>query len=376
MQIKFVPPEFVENSSPEEIQRRMMNNLPKDIDDTPGGFPWDFTFPTAIQKAELIQFHLVRTLMLMFPMWAWGEWLDRHAEMCGITRRPAGYASGVLTVEGDPGTRIKEGSVFATQATDTDSSLLFRAEKDVEIPEEGTAEVSVIAASAGIKSNVPVGTVNLMAVPIKGISSVTNKKAITGGTDTESDESLRERIQEANTAPISFVGNDSDYIRWAKEVVGVGSVVVLPEWNGPGSVKLVILDSNGKPGNTSILSSVYDYIVSPNDRQKRLAPIGATVTVTAPETIEMRFRATIVLDEGFTLQAVQDGFKKNLLQYYEEAKQEGVLVYTKMAAVLSDTAGVDDYTEFLVNDKRENIPISQALYPETTEVHFEDGDKA
>ena len=169
------------------------------------------------------------------------------------------------------------------------------------------------------------------------------------------------------------MGNDSDYIRWAKEVVGVGSVVVLSEWNGPGSVKLVILDSNGKPGNTSILSSVYDYIVSPNDRKRRLAPIGATVSVAAPETIEMRFRATIVLDEGFTLKAVQDGFAKDMLQYYEEAKQEGMLVYTKMAAVLSDTAGVDDYTDFLVNDKKENIMISQALYPETTEVHFEDG---
>ena len=177
MQIKFVPPEFVENSSPEEIQRRMMNNLPEDIDDTPGGFPWDFTFPTAIQKAELIQFHLVRTLMLMFPMWAWGDWLDRHAEMCGLTRRPAGYASGVLTVEGDPGTRIKAGSVFATQATDTDSSLLFRVVEDMEIPKEGITEISVIATAPGTKSNVPAGAVKLMAVPIKGISSVVNKEA-------------------------------------------------------------------------------------------------------------------------------------------------------------------------------------------------------
>lgn len=374
MKIKFVPPEFVENNSPEEIQRRMMNNLPDGIDDTPGGFPWDFTFPTAIQKAELIQFHLVRTLMLMFPMWAWGEWLDRHAEMCGLTRRKAGYASGNLTVEGTPGTRIKEGTMFATPATDSGSSLLFRVVENVEIPEEGTADVSVIAAASGTKSNVPAGTVTLMVVPVKGISGVTNKKAITGGTDTENDESLRERIQEANTSPISFVGNDSDYVRWAKEVIGVGSVVVLPEWDGPGTVKLVILDSNGKPGNESILSSVYDYIVSPNDRQRRLAPIGATVTVTAPETVEMRFRADIVLDEDFTLRAVQDGFAKNILRYYEEAKQEGMLVYTQMAAVLSETAGVDDYTEFFVNDKKENIPISLALYPETVEIHFEDGD--
>lgn len=373
MQIKFVPPEFVENNSPEEIQRRMMNNLPDGIDDTPGGFPWDFTFPTAIQKAELIQFHLVRTLMLMFPMWAWGDWLDRHAEMCGLVRRPAGYASGILTVQGECGTQIRAGSMFATLATETDSSILFRVGEDTEIPEEGTVDIFVTAVSPGIRSNVPAGAVTLMTVPVKGILNVANKEAITGGTDIEDDESLRERIQEANAAPISFVGNDTDYIRWAKEVVGVGSVVVIPEWNGPGTVKLVILDSNGKPGNETILDNVYEYIVSPNDRKNRLAPIGATVTVSAPETVEISFSAVVILDKDFTVEAVKDGFAKNIMRYYEEAKQEGMLIYTQMAAVLSETAGVDDYEGFFVNGKKENIPISQALYPETMGIHFEDG---
>lgn len=69
----FVPPEFVSDSNPEDIQERMMTSLPADIDDMPGGFPYDFTMPTALEKSELIQFHLVRTIMLMFPMWSWGE---------------------------------------------------------------------------------------------------------------------------------------------------------------------------------------------------------------------------------------------------------------------------------------------------------------
>lgn len=373
MKTRFTPPEFIENNSPEEIQRRMMNSLPEGIDDTPGGFPWDFTFPTAIQKAELIQFHLVRTLMLMFPMWAWGDWLDRHAEMCGLTRRPAGRASGVLTVQGDSGIQIKTGSMFATPATEKDSSILFRVTEDAEIPAEGTVDVPVTAVSPGTKSNVPAGTVTLMAIPVKGIASATNKEAMTGGTDIEDDESLRERIQESNSAPISFVGNDSDYIRWAKEVVGVGSVVVIPEWDGPGTVKLVILDANGKPGNESILNQVYDHIVSPEDRKARLAPIGATVTVAAPETVSLTFSAVVVLDSDFSMETVQDGFAKNIRLYYEEAKQEEMLVYTQMAAVLSDTVGVDDYMDFRVNGETKNIPISQALYPETTEIHFKDG---
>ena len=43
MQPDFTTPDFMDSSSAEEIHERMMENLPDDIDDMPGGFPWDFT---------------------------------------------------------------------------------------------------------------------------------------------------------------------------------------------------------------------------------------------------------------------------------------------------------------------------------------------
>lgn len=372
MQIDFMSPEFAQNSDPEEIQRRMMNALPEGIDDMPGGFPWDFTMPTALQISELIQFQLVRTLMLMFPMWAWGDWLDRHAEMCGLERRIAGYATGKITVTGTPGTALKEGCVFATPATDSEPSILFKSTEDVEIGNEGTADINVIAVAPGQESNVPAKAISLMLKPMKEVSGIINHEAITGGIDVEDDESLRERIQRANAAPISFVGNDSDYVRWAKEVVGVGNVVVIPEWDGPGTVKLVIIDANGNPGNEALLENVYDYIISPEDRSRRLAPIGATVTVSAPEILDIRYEAVVVLEEEYTVNAVCEGFRKNIMAYYEDAKEDGTLTYTQMAAVLSDTSGVRDYMDFLVNGEMRNIPLNQALYPETVDIAFKE----
>ena len=112
------------------------------------------------------------------------------------------------------------------------------------------------------------------------------------------------------------------------------------------------------------------YIVSPEDRSRRLAPIGATVTVSAPEILEISYQAVVVLEEEYTVEAVCDGFRKNIMRYYEEAKVDGSLTYTQMAAVLSDTAGVRDYMEFLVNGEMRNIPLNQALYPETADVSF------
>lgn len=41
----FSAPDWLKTETAEQIQARMMESLPPDIDDTEGGFPWDFTIP-------------------------------------------------------------------------------------------------------------------------------------------------------------------------------------------------------------------------------------------------------------------------------------------------------------------------------------------
>ena len=54
----FVLPEFLEDCDADTIHARMMDELPDDIDKTEGGFPWDFTRPTALIAAALLQFYI------------------------------------------------------------------------------------------------------------------------------------------------------------------------------------------------------------------------------------------------------------------------------------------------------------------------------
>ena len=61
---EFEVPEFVSESDCDQIQERMMGNLPADISDMEGDFPYDFTMPTAIEISQLVQFNLVRCLMV------------------------------------------------------------------------------------------------------------------------------------------------------------------------------------------------------------------------------------------------------------------------------------------------------------------------
>ena len=55
MQPEFNRPEFLEGNSAEEIHERMMNNLPSDIDDMPGGFPYDMTILRRWRKTKIIK---------------------------------------------------------------------------------------------------------------------------------------------------------------------------------------------------------------------------------------------------------------------------------------------------------------------------------
>lgn len=373
MSYEFTPPEFVDGAEPEEIQQRMMDALPDGIDDMPGGFPYDFTMPTAIEKSELIQFHLVRTLMLMFPQYAWGDWLDLHAAAADIERRPAGYASGSVTVTGDPGTVIPDGAIFCTEATDSTPALEYAADSMAIIPESGSVTVEVTAVEAGRESNTKKNTVVFALTNIKGLSTVNNPDDITGGTDVESDEDLLERIEEENFRDgATFIGNDSDYIRWAKEVVGVGDCIVVPTWNGPGTVKLIIVDSNGEPANARLIEAVYDHIVSPHDRSLRLLPTAcAELTVEAATTKKISYTCTgLVYDDTTDIPTIVSQFKELVMKEYSEAKVEGILVYNQVRPLITDIPGVSDFDTFLMNGAEENIPLSNDEYAATDQVDF------
>lgn len=364
---EFITPEFVDNSDPDTIQSRMMNNLPVDISDMPADFPYDFTMPTAIEISRLIQYNLTRTLMLMFPMWAWGEWLDLHGVSAKVTRKQASRASGHVTVTGIAGTIIEEGTVFCTEGTTDVESVEFATTEEATIPEQGTVNIPVASVLTGATYNVTRNTVTLQKQPNENITSVTNENPIRGGTDEEDDDTYRERILEKlRSAEVSFVGCDADYVRWAKEVPGVGSAVVEPEWKGPGTVKVVVADPDGSAVGEETLKAVENYIVSPKDRLKRLAPIGASVTISTVQDMTMKYRAVIELESNYSVDNVKEAFLSALKTYYRTAKDNEEIRYTVVSALLSNTAGVIDFSGLKINSGTDNIAVAADYYPVTT----------
>ena len=397
----YEPPEFLRDQSADEIHRRMMDNLPAGIDRSEGNIPWDFTRPAAIEKAEMIEFVLNEVIRLIFPQWSHGEWLDRHGERENVVRRPANPASGTLEVLGVPRITIPAGYQFAT-AADLTASVIFEAVEEVTLAGEAdskelvTARIPVRAVKGGQEGNVAADTVLLMVTPLRGIAYVTNPEAMTGGAEAESDESYLSRILAAIRTGASMTGCVADYIRWAKEVPGVGQVVVDPEWDDPtlseqfhyldgygsrrcaGAVRLIIIDSNGVPANQQLLDAVYLRIAGTGDDDPaRLMPIGAHLTVTAPEPLRVDIAATVLLEQGMDVRTVTERFRASLDRYWLEVGQYAAMVrgggaayirLVQVGAALARSGGVENYGGLTVNGGTADIPVARLLYPVTGEV--------
>lgn len=325
-------PDFLKNSSEDEIHEKMLGNLPEDIDKSEGGFPWDFTRPTAIEISELKEYVLVEVLKSMFPVTCEESYiLDFHSEERGIVRRESVNASGYVSVTGKPGLIIPLGYGFSTDADDDGNTIDFVSTEEVTIDSLGNAKIPIEATEGGSESNVGANVVVLHTGDETGelledITSVSNDNPITGGLDEESDDTLRERIVTYDRSQSnSFIGNPSDYKRWAMSVAGVGAVTVISAEDTSGTVKIVILDQNGDPASKSIQDDVYDYIMSPNDKDSRLAPINAVLSIVTPVTLKINISAKVYL-KGIELKDVESTFRNKVQEYLLNNALEDLIV--------------------------------------------------
>lgn len=363
---EFTLPSFLDGQSAEEIMERMAERLPKDIDISEGNDIYNLLMPTAVEKERYVNFILKEAIRLIFPQYCGGydEIADYHAETCGMRRKEPFYATGKVTMEGEPGTLIPKGTIFSTISVNEAPSLEFEALEECVINEDGTCELNIRSMEPGVIGNVAAGTILLSDGSVDGIASVTNEAPTSGGVEEESTESLLRRITEyQRNQEFSFIGCSADYKRWAEEVDGVGTATVISAKDDSGLVTIVLTDSTGSPANESLCQAVYDHIMQPTDPPKRLAHVNALLSVVPPETIPIHVSAEIQINSAYTLDMLKEEFMKQMLLYLKEVPEDQEVRYSKVHARLSSTAGVEDFRNMLVNEGTANVPISVNEFP-------------
>lgn len=336
-----------EDKTPEALHEAMLEGVDDAIDKREGSVTHDLTYPTAIELANAY-IELDSVLLLGFADTTEGKYLDMRAGEHGVTRKPSIKAQGTVTLNGPSGTVIPAGTRLQTSGTDP-VFFITKAEATV-----GASPVTVAAEAevGGVAANVAASELDALAPGnLYGIISVVSASSFNGGVDAEDDASLLARLKDRVQKPATS-GNANHYRQWALEVAGVGDVKVYPTWNGGGTVKVVLLDTDKSAPSQDVLDAVLAHI----DDEK---PIGATVTVVGAAELAINVSATLTMAEGYSAADVAGPFTEALTAYLKSIAFTGEIIrYTRIANLLLDLEGVIDYANMTVNGGTANIQPS------------------
>lgn len=359
---EIVIPDYL-NESADTIHARMIEMAPEGVTTIEGDIYWDCTRPAAEEKSKLEKIQLQNILRMAFPQSATGVYLDYLGEFKGLYKNEATYSTGNIQVTGTVGREIQAGSIFGTPSTSEKQSIQFKILENVTIDSNGNAILKAQCTTAGTIGNVAANSITILISRIDGIKSVNNIEAFTGGTDIEDEEHFRARVMAADQEE-HLSGSDSDYVKWALEVDGVGSAYPIEEWNGPGTVKVLILDKNGQPATQTLIKTVQDYIypnkLSGQNRGGK-APIGAVVTIDTLVTLSINVKAKYTFTSSFDPQTVLNNLKADITPYLKQIKMNGIVNYNAIHGIVSsyilESKGIDDFTNLTINNVAANITL-------------------
>lgn len=335
------------DEDPSDILERMKSKISNDLNKEEGSLIHDALTGTA-EELGYSYSKLSEVLNKVFAIKAlengYSEELELKCSEIGIYRRVGTKASGSVTFKGGSGTVIPKETIVQTL-----TGIKYITALEAVITET-TVEVSVQAVDVGKLYNIDSNMIAELENQIVGIVEVGNLKPMKGGTENESDEELFKRYKLKLDTP-STSGNIGHYKQWALEVAGVGDAVIIPTWNGGGTVKIIVLDSNKKTPSKDILDNVYNHVESSR-------PIGSVVTVVGAKEVPINIDVKVQLATGETIQSVKKDIEKGLNDYLSGiAFKDSLVRYTRIANILLDIPYIVDYFDLTVNLGISNIEI-------------------
>lgn len=345
-----------ENITCEDILRRMLDKIPSTMDKREGSIIYDALAPAAIEL-QLMYIELDWILNQSFGDTASREYLIKRAAERGIEPLPATNA--ILKGEITPSTlEVNIGSKFSLE------NLNYT------IVEKITKGVYWFKCDAnGSIGNGLFG--DLIPIDyIDGLQSAKLTELFIPGEDEEETEVFRTRFLNSYDSN-SFGGNVADYKEKVNAIEGVGGVKVYPTWNGGGTVKIVIINSEGKVPSNELVKIVQTTIdPSPNRGEGLgLAPIGHVVTVVGVNEYTVDIGLNITFQTEWSWGAIR-GYVENVIDdYFNELsglwEDTGELVVriSQIETRIIDLEGVLDVQNTTLNNIQANLILDDNVIP-------------
>ncbi|WDU80043.1 baseplate J/gp47 family protein [Lysinibacillus sp. G01H] len=327
------------------IHDRMITNISDDYDKSKGNFVYDITKPVAVEFAEQ-QKKIAAVQEKLDVEKLTGDELTRTVyQRTGVSRKPATQATTTVIVSGTAGTLVKVGELVGTD------TILYTVIEEAILNESGFAHVRVQCNEFGQIGNVPANTIVNFPASINGLVNVYNPDPVVDGYDEETDNDLRQRYYDKLQRP-GKAGNKYHYREWALEVTGVGDAKIFPRYNGPLSMKVVVIDANKLPANVELIEAVRDHI-------EEEMPFGVDdLLIISAEALLIDLSVALSLMPGYTEEVVKANIKKNITKHLKEiAFRTSFVSYAKVGALIIESDGVLDYQNLLINGSTANVVI-------------------
>lgn len=343
----------------DEIMQRMLSRVDDSFDKREGSIIYDALAPAAAEL-QTVYFELDRIIQESFADSQSRDYLIRRAAERGLSPKAATRAlrKGVFNMDVPVGSRFSLSDLnYVTGEKISDGIFYMTCETPGEI---GNLESGIL---------IPIDYID-------GLTSAQLTEVIVPGTDDEDTEVFRRRYVESLNAQ-AFGGNIADYKERIHTIDGVGGVKVVPVWDGPGTVKVIITDSTYSQPTAELLSKVQNEVDPLNGTGTGMgfAPIGHKVTVVPATPAKIDINTALVLSSGWVWEDIEPYVNEAIETYFENlsvgwAGLDAVTVrLSQIETRLLDITGVIDIADTTLNGEPKNLTLEPDQLPEKGEVN-------
>ena len=334
-----------------ELLNRTLERVGTGIDTSEGSFLFDAIIPCV---AELYEAYLCIEELekRVYADTAYGEYLERRCAERGIYRKQATHAirKGYFDNEVPIGSRWgKEELIYIVTELVQDGAYLLKCEQ-----------------SGVIGNRYDGNLINMDAV--ENINSAILGEVVISGANEEQDDALRCRYFNSFEKE-AFGGNVADYREKVESIDGVGQVKVYPAWNGGGTVKLRLLDSDNNIPSSELLELVQTQVDPFQNSGEGLgiAPIGHSVTVASARAVEIQLTTHLTFKES-GWENVSSRVNEVIEEYFSElrtnwSEDDIVVRISQIESRLLDIEGIIDIEDTQINGSPRNLYLSGEEVP-------------
>jgi len=337
-----------ENITYEIILQRMLSAIPPTIDKREGSIIYNALAPAAVELQSMyIEFDVI--LNETYADTASRPYLIKRAAERGITPDQATYA----ILKGEFNIDVAIGARFSLD------NLNYVVTEKI-----NTGIYELQCETIGTVGNSNFGTL-IPIEYIQGLTSCELTELLIPGEDEEETEGLRAKYYNSLSSQ-SFGGNKADYSEEVNKISGIGGTKVYPVWNGGGTVKLVIINSEFGVPSTTLVNEVQETMDPVVNQGKGLgiAPIGHVVTVEGVTNQIISISTTITYQTGWSFADSKAYIEAAIDAYFLElnktwAENDNLIVrISQIETRLLNVAGVLDIANTTLNGVAENFLVS------------------